>query len=73
MKVAKRWLLPFERSHSTRSPGWAATPGSPIRKYVDFRIDASHLRTGYAAEVPIRVGLDTFSDALDALRQEQFL
>jgi hypothetical protein len=23
-------------------PGWAATPGSPIRKYNDFSIDASH-------------------------------
>src|SRR5260370_36371950 len=24
------------------SPGWAATPDSSIRKYSDFRIDASH-------------------------------
>jgi hypothetical protein len=23
------------------SPGWAATPGSPIRKYSDFHIDAN--------------------------------
>jgi hypothetical protein len=45
-RVATRWLLPFERSHSylginARAGDGRLPPGSAIRKYSDFRIDAN--------------------------------
>jgi hypothetical protein len=39
----KEWQGRIERVPPvSQSPGWAATPDFPVRKYTDFDIDASH-------------------------------